>query len=337
MIVTKTPFRISFFGGGSDIPKYYQQSEGLVVSATIDKYLYIAMNFSEVKHFKLMYSKIELVHDIDKLQHDRARESIRKYKDYLPLSKCGIEIGSYSDIISYGSGLGSSSSFTVGLLNAIRSYGSGPFSKYELAEDACDIEINKCGHPIGKQDQYAAAFGGFNVFSFEKERTIAIPLIISFTNTVLKLERNLLVINTNLVRNSDDILTAQVKNLTTKEYIKFTDHLVKKAEESISLFAKGDLDSIGNLLHQTWLVKKMLTDNVTTNYIDFLYDIGINEGALGGKLLGAGGGGYLMFYFDNYEKKIHAEGKFYEMGHKALRFNFSNEGSSVMAKNWSAV
>jgi len=326
MIITKTPLRISFFGGGSDIPSFYEKQQGTVLSSTINKFVYIALNTSEVKHIKLMYSKIEIVDKIQDLEHDRARESLLNYN--INNYKKGLEIGSFSDIVTNGTGLGSSSTYTVGLIKAITSFLKLELTKYELAESACDIEIDKCKQPIGKQDQYAATFGGFNIFSFNNDITTTIPLNIPY-HTIKTLEGRLLLINTGQTRLTESVLSKQVANLSNNQYIDYTCQLSQHAIDSINLFLNADLDGIGKLLHHTWLIKKKMASNITNKNIDYLYEIGLDLGALGGKLLGAGGGGYLMLYFPNIIKKNVAKMHFQSLGYNNLEFEFENNGCTV--------
>jgi len=326
MIITKTPLRISFFGGGSDIPSFYEKHQGTVLSSTINKYVYIALNTSEVNHIKLIYSKIEIVDQIKDLEHDRAREALLKYN--LTNYNKGIEIGSFSDIVTNGTGLGSSSTYTVGLIKAITTFLKHDLTKYELAESACDIEINKCNQPIGKQDQYAATFGGFNGFSFDKDTIATVPLNIRF-DTIKTLENRLLLINTGQTRLTESVLSKQVANLSDDKFIEYTKQLSDHAVEGINLLINNHLDDVGRLLHHTWLIKKKMASNITNNSIDYLYNIGLDLGALGGKLLGAGGGGYLMFYFPNIVIKNNAKNHFKSLGYNNLQFEFENNGSTV--------
>ena len=326
MIITKTPLRISFFGGGSDIQCFFKSYQGTVLSSTINKYVYLAFNTSEVKHIKLIYSKIEIVDQIKDLEHDRAREALLKYN--LNTFNKGLEIGSFSDIVTNGSGLGSSSTYTVGLIKAITGFLKHDLTKYELAESACDIEINRCNQPIGKQDQYAASFGGFNVFSFYENQVTAIPLNIPYT-TIKTLENRLLLINTGQTRLTESVLSKQLANLSNNQFIEYTKQLSQHAIDGINFFLNDDLDSIGKLLHHSWLIKKKMASNISNNNIDYLYDIGLDLGALGGKLLGAGGGGYLMFYFPDAVVKNFAKNHFKSLGFDNLDFEFESNGCTV--------
>lgn len=321
MIVTKTPLRISFFGGGSDIPQFYEHEQGLCVSTTINSYIYLAVNKCVAKHLKVVYSELELENDIEEIKHDRVREILKHYRQ-----TTNMEICSFSDIPTKGSGLGSSSTFTVGLINAVhRIMTNTEIDKKILSELACYIEIDKCGEPIGKQDQYAAAYGGLNAYWFNNKEVNVEPVDISFSTT-MDLNTRLLCFNTGVNRQASSVLTEQVEKLKDKSNIEYTKLMVAFAKESLNLLQKGKLNEFGELLGQSWEVKKKLSSNVSNSDIDEMYHTALRNGAIGGKILGAGGGGYLMVYVP--EKKQHkviaALNKY-----QKFDFNFEHKGSTV--------
>lgn len=320
MIITKTPLRVSFFGGGSDIPQFYESNKGLVVSTTIDRQIYIAVNGTQTPHAKVMYSEIEVVDNSLRLKHDRVREVLQ----YFGIDN-HIEIASFSDIPTKGTGLGSSSTFTVGLLKAINEMFGIQYNNYELAELACHIEIDRCKQPIGKQDQYAAAFGGFNAIAFEGNNTAVIPINIK-TDVSSRLNDNLICFNTGITRQASSVLEKQVKGLKDVVNVDNTAYMVDMAESAIKFLLKGRLDDFGSLLGESWETKKKLSDNISNFTIDEMYDKAMKAGALGGKILGAGGGGYLLMYVPpkNHTKVIEALSNY-----DIFDFNFTNQGSAV--------
>lgn len=320
MIITKTPLRVSFFGGGSDIPQFYKNNRGLVLSTTIDRPIYIAVNKTRTPHTKVMYSEIEVVEDSSFLEHDRVREVLQYYG-----IENHIEIASFSDIPTKGTGLGSSSTFTVGLLKAIHEMLGIQSNNYELAELACRIEIDKCKQPIGKQDQYAAAFGGFNAITFEGDDVAVIPINIT-TDTASRLNDNLICFNTGITRQASSVLEKQVKGLKSVVNVDNTACMVDMAEDAFKFLLKGRLDDFGSLLGDSWDIKKKLSDNISNSTIDEMYNEAIKAGSLGGKILGAGGGGYLLMYVPpkSRAKVIKALSNY-----DIFDFNFTNQGSAV--------
>ena len=320
MVVTKTPLRISFFGGGSDIPSYYRNGYGLVVSTTINKYINIAVNFCQTDHIRVVYSEMETVDDVSKLKHDRVREALKEFA-----IKGNVEICSFSDVPTRGTGLGSSSTFTVGLVNAL--YGAKVLkcSRYDVAELACKIEIDRCNQPIGKQDQYAAAFGGFNAIRFYPDRTEVTSLGVK-SETIDELNSRLICYSTGVTRQTSDILAEQVKNLESGSAVADTKSMVDMAENSIKMLLGGRLDDFGDLLHHSWLKKRSLAATVSNEHIDEMYDVARSAGALGGKILGAGGGGYMLLYVSpkNKSKVVRAMN-----GYKPFHFKFTDTGTTA--------
>lgn len=291
MIVTRTPLRISFTGGGTDFRDYYENYGGAVVSACIDKYIYVTVNPKFDKNIRISYSKTEIVDDVEDLNHEIARECLK-----LVGIKNGIEITSIADIPA-GTGLGSSSSFTVGLLNALYTYAGYNLSAEEIAERACEVEIKILQHPIGKQDQYAAAYGGINYFAFNRDDTVTRRQINLDEQNIRRMRRKLMFFYTGMTRNADNILSEQRANISTKldalNYMKGQADLMHD-----TLVTQGFNEKFGEILHNNWLSKQKLASKISTPQISEYYDKALHAGALGGKLLGAGGGGFLLFYCD---------------------------------------
>lgn len=291
MLVTKTPLRISLFGGGSDIPEFYEQYPGVVVSAAIDSNIYIALNKCVAPHLKVVYSQLELEYDVENIKHDRVREALKHFN-----ITSNIEMCSFSDMNTKGTGLGSSSTFTVGLISGLYYQKFGKeLPKKQLAELASYIEIEMCREPIGKQDQYAAAYGGTKIYRFNGYEVDVTEYPFASEVTSLLFE-NLFFYNTKIDRPASSVLAEQVDNLKKNINIDYTKQIVAMAEEAIDLLKLRRLEDVGSLLHDSWEIKKKLSSNVSNPVIDEMYANGLTAGALGGKLLGAGGGGYLMFY-----------------------------------------
>lgn len=321
MIVTKTPLRISFFGGGSDIPQFYEENEGMVISTAINSYIYLAVNRCVASHLRVIYSELEQVDRLDDIKHNRVREVLRHFE--LPSN---IEIASFSDVPTKGTGLGSSSTFTVGLVNAIHRITSGRnIDHKELAELASYIEITRCNEPIGKQDQYAASYGGFNAIYFHGNEVRVKPVDID-PSSAYELDSNLLAFNTGITRQASDILTQQVDNIKNHSIVDQTKAMVELAKNGLKLLQRKKIDEFGELLDHGWKIKKMLSDNISNPHIDEMYDRAMKNGALGGKLLGAGGGGYLLVYVqDNYKNRVIEAMKNYER----FNFKFTKHGSTL--------
>jgi D-glycero-alpha-D-manno-heptose-7-phosphate kinase len=319
MIVTKTPLRISFFGGGSDIPEYYENNNyGLCVSTTINSYIYLAVNRCVAPHLKVVYSQLELEHDIENIKHDIVREVLKHYG-----LTTNMEICSFSDMPTKGTGLGSSSTFTVGLMNALYNIKYGKtMDRSVMARQACFIEIKKCKQPIGKQDQYAAAYGGLRQYRFYDEGGIMTQPLANSE----ELSKQLVCFNTGASRLASSVLAEQVDNLKNNSNVDQTRLLVEMAERSITMLEKDKLNDFGSLLHDAWTVKKKLASNVSNPTIDEMYELGRSAGALGGKVLGAGGGGFMLFYVEdkNRQKLIDTMDNYAQ-----LNFKFDYNGSTV--------
>jgi D-glycero-alpha-D-manno-heptose-7-phosphate kinase len=323
VIISRTPLRISFCGGGSDLPSYYRHEFGAVVTSAINKYIYIAVNPKFDHKIRASYSKTEIVDCVDDLNHELIREALR-----FSQIKGGIEITSISDIPSNGSGLGSSSTYTVGLLNALYSY-KGIFAGAErLAYEACQIEIERCKKPIGKQDQYIAAYGGLQYIRFNHDESVHVDPIICTQETRRVLADSLLLLYTGIGHNSGDILKEQNHNLDnrtdTRPRLK---SMVELAEQTRQALQANDLRSFGEALHIGWINKRQLAKCISNPEIDDWYQRGRNAGALGGKLLGAGGGGFLLLFAppDRHEAIRMALPEL-----RAIPFRFEQQGSKII-------
>lgn len=293
MLITQTPLRISLAGGGTDLPEYYRQYGGAVLSTAIDKYVYVIINERYDDRIYVDYSRKEIVDSIDRIEHDLVREAAR-----ITGMTNGFEVMMMADIPSEGSGLGSSSSITVGLLNAFYQYRGIQVGAEQLAREACHIEIDILGRPIGRQDQYIAAYGGLRLFEFSstmedpdivQERTLPVD-----PAEVRRLGSNLLLFFTSIVRKSSPILAEQrakiVENVDRHRAIRDLVYVVREAVMA------GDHDRIGQALHENWTLKKDLAAGVSNPDIDRMYERALNGGAIGGKISGAGGGGFLLCY-----------------------------------------
>ncbi len=323
MIISQTPLRMSFVGGGSDLPSFYQKQVGAVVSTAIDKYIYINVNKKFDGLIRASYSITEFVDKPSKLKHELIRESLR----FLGI-KGGIEITSIADIPSGGTGLGSSSSYTVGLLNALNAYLSRFSSKEHLASTACRIEIEKCHKPIGKQDQYAAAYGGLNLIEFLPDDSVIVNPIICRSGTKQKLNENLLLLYTGIIRSADKILEGQNKNtLSNTKTRDILGQMVKLAYSQAESLTKNDLKSFGEALDENWQLKTRLCRGISNPTIDRWYKTAKGHGAIGGKILGAGGGGFLLLYApkNKHDSIVESLPKL-----KRIDFNFDSEGSKII-------
>lgn len=292
MIITRTPLRISFAGGGSDLPAFYEKEQGAVVSTAISKYIYITVNPKFDHKIRASYSVTEIVDHVDELKHELIRASL----GLLDLQH-GIEITSISDIPSQGTGLGSSGSYTVGLLNALYAYRGHMAGAERLAREACHIEIDLCGKASGKQDQYIAAYGGLQYIRFNPDGTVFTDPIICSAATRQRLEAGLLLLYTGITRRNNDILANQShQTLTDKAKQASLRRMVNLAGQLCEALGRDDVAAFGEILHTGWMEKKQLADGISNNQIDNWYQRAREAGAIGGKLLGAGGGGFLLVY-----------------------------------------
>lgn len=319
MIITKTPFRISFAGGGTDLKAYYETGYGAVISAAINKYIYITINKRFDDTIRLSYSKTEIVNSVDELQHDIAKTCLK-----MAGIEKGVEITSIADIPA-GTGLGSSSSFTVGLLNALYTYIGDRKSDYELADLACKVEIEVLKHPIGKQDQFAAAYGGMNYFKFNADGSIERHKVTLTDKDKLKMDRKLMMFYTGMTRSADNILKKQTDD--TKNKLSLLNEMRNQADGLYQhMTAAGFDQEFGLTLHNGWLKKRGLTSGISNTAIDEVYAKALAAGALGGKMLGAGGGGFLLLYCDEEKQDAVREA----VGLRELNFRISRLGSRVV-------
>jgi len=291
MIVSKAPLRMSYVGGGSDLPSFYSEEPGAVLSTSIDKYIYVAVNDKFDGRIRLSYSKTEDVSRVSEIEHPLVREALKM----LSISG-GIEIASMADIPSRGSGLGSSSSFTVALLNALYAFKNQYVSKEKLAKQSCEIEIDFCGEPIGKQDQYASAYGGLNLIRFNPDDSVYVDPVVCKPETIKRIEESTLVFYTGRTRSASSILKGQSAAMKLEQSRMLIRRMVELAFELKKELESGDVENFGSILDENWRLKSQLITGITDPEIDEWYNKGIRAGATGGKLLGAGNGGFIMFY-----------------------------------------
>lgn len=323
VIISRTPLRISFVGGGSDLPSFYGQEPGAVVSTAIDKYIYITVNSKFDRKIRASYSVTEIVDHVDELKHELIRESLK-----LTGQVEGIEITSISDIPSQGTGLGSSSTYTVGLLNALHAHVGQHAGAERLAREACAIEIERCGKPIGKQDQYIAAYGGLQHIRFNPDESVYVDPIICRADTRRQLQRNLLLLYTGITRSADGILREQNNHLLTNNDTRLSlRRMVALASDLRAALAANDLNGFGEVLHTGWMHKKTLASAISDSRIDAWYETARAHGAIGGKVLGAGGGGFLLLYAP-VERQPAVIGALPELRPVALRFE--PQGSKII-------
>ena len=322
MIISRTPYRISFFGGGTDYPAWYLEHGGQVLATTIDKYLYISCRYLPpfFEHrLRLVYSQIETCQHNSELDHPSAREVLK----FLGIEN-GLEIH-YDGDLPGRSGLGSSSSFTVGLLNALYAYSGKKISQSRLARESIHIEQNLIQETVGSQDQTNAAYGGFNKIRFSRNGEITVDPINPSVDRIASLNDNLMLFYTGIVRTAEKVAKSYVTNIQTKE--KQLLRLYAMVDEAIEILMHGDLDDFGRLLNETWLEKQSLSKLVTNPQVDEIYDSAKNAGALGGKLSGAGGGGFLLLYVP-VERQPNVKRKLTHLLH--VPFVFESNGSEII-------
>ncbi len=277
MIISKTPLRMSFVGGGSDLPVFYRKYGGAVVSTAINKFVYVTVNEKFDDGIRLSYSKTEDARSAEKIKHPLVREALQMLG-----IRGGIEITSIADIPGKGTGLGSSSSFTVGLLNALHAFANRYASAEKLAQESCAIEIERCGEPIGKQDQYAAAFGGFNLIQFNSDDSVSVEPIICKRETLRQLEENTLVFYTGITRSASALLKTQSATVASdKAKQKTMKRMVELAHQLKAELQKNNLDAFGEIIHENWELKRSLTSGVSSSAIDDWYDRARKSGAVG--------------------------------------------------------
>lgn len=322
MIVTKTPLRMSFVGGGSDLPAFYREEMGAVLSTSIDKYMYICVNKKFDGRIRISYTRTEDVEHQQQVEHPLVREAL----GIVGISG-GIEIASMADIPSRGSGLGSSSAYCVGLLNALYAYRNQFASKEKLARQACEIEIDRCGEPIGKQDQYAAAYGGLNLIRFHPDDSVSIDPVICNPALLQEMEDSTLVFFTGRTRSASAVLANQSAAMKVTDRRALMRRMVQLALEMKEQLESGTLDHFGDLLDENWRLKIQLTAGISDPQIDAWYAAGMANGALGGKLLGAGNGGFMMFYAPK-ERHTQIQAALFDL--EPIKFRFDRTGAQVV-------
>lgn len=322
MIVSRAPLRMSFVGGGSDLPSYYRQVGGAVLSTSVDKYMYVTVNKKFDNDIRLSYSITENENSTQHIKHPIVRNTLE-----LLNIRGGIEITSISDIPSQGSGLGSSSSYTVALLHALYAYKGESASKEELGRLSSHIEIDLCGDKIGKQDQYAAAFGGLNLIEFNEDDSVVVSPVICKPETIKKMEESIIVFYTGRTRSASALLSEQSNNMKKADKRELMSNMVSLAYDMRSLLENDDVESLGELLDKNWQLKRQMTVGISDPQIDDWYSKGILAGATGGKILGAGNGGFMMFFAP---KEKHARITKVMKGLQRVPFSFDNSGSKIV-------
>lgn len=325
MIISQTPLRMSFVGGGSDLPAFYREHGGAVLSTAIDKYVYVSINRKFDGGIRIAYSKTEEVQTLEEIEHELVRAAFT-----MQGLRGGVEITTTADIPSRGTGLGSSSTFTVGLLNVLNAYHGRHVSADELARRSCEIEIDHCGQPIGKQDQYAAAFGGLNLIEFHPDDSVSVTPVIMRRDLRTLLEERIIVFYTGITRSASAILANQSaetssdarKQATLKRMVELT-HMLRDE------LSQGNIDGFGHILDENWALKKSLTAGISSSEIDDWYERASGAGALGGKLLGAGQGGFMMFYAPKERHEDIANA----VGLRQVRLGFEPLGSRILFYN----
>ena len=321
MIGIRTPFRMSFIGGGSDMKEFYEVHDGCVLSTSIDKYMYTFIHRYFNKNIQIKYSQTEIVKTIKEINHPIVRSVLERF------NLNGLDINFIADIPA-GTGMGSSSSFTVGLIHALYEYTGQKINPNKLAEFACDIEINVLKEPIGKQDQYAAAFGGFNVIRFISNGKVVVERLNLNKDIINQLEQNLVLFYTGKVRSASKILSDQKNQISnSKQKIKTLKIMSDLVDETKEKLIEGNLDDFGKILDFNWNLKKSLSSKISDDRINQVYETALKNGALGGKILGAGGGGFFLFYcpLENQSRLKASLSKLTE-----LPFSFEYDGSKLI-------
>jgi len=320
MIITQTPLRISFLGGGTDFAEFYQKSGGAVVSTAINKFVYVIVKERFDDLIIVNYSQRESVSCVANLKHELVREAMR-----ITGVEKGVEITTLADVPSSGTGLGSSSTVTVGLLQALHAYQGVIVTAEDLARQACEIELNRCAKPIGKQDQYIAAYGGLRLIEFPANAHTRVANILIPGKTLYELNRRLMLFFTNLTRSSASVLTEQRENIGDRQEVLCK--LRDMAYAGSKCLANGELDALGRLMHTGWELKKKLANGISNDVINAMYQTALKAGALGGKIAGAGGGGFLLLYCP-LDKQDHVRKALDHL--RELPINLERDGSKVM-------
>jgi len=325
MIITRTPFRVTLGGGGTDLPSYYEKHGGFIFSFALDKYMFITVKRPFADHLiRLKYNISETVEKLSELKHDIARECLTK----LNITN-SIDVVSMADIPA-GSGLGSSSSYTVGLLNALHTMKRNYIPLHDLAEEACEIEMYRLNKPMGKQDQYIATFGGFTVLEIAKDGGVNVKRANINDSTIEGLKRNLLSFYTGVQRKNVGILARQSQSTESneKQVLESLHYIKESGYKILDMVESGNIAELGNMFDEHWKYKKRLAKGISNPHFDKIYETAKKNGALGGKITGAGGGGFFLFYCEENQDKLRKAMK--DTGLKEMRFNFDYEGTKVL-------
>ena len=323
MIITKTPLRMSYVGGGSDLPSYYSKYGGAVISTTVNKFVYVIVKPRFEKGIRLSYSKTENVLTRDEIEHPLVREAIRMLN-----IDDDIEIVSTADIPSTGTGMGSSSSFSVGLIKALTAFKGLSLPDLKIAEMACNLEIDLCKNPIGKQDQFAAAFGGLRVYRFNRDDSVSIESVTCNKQTIKKLNNETIAFYIGGTRSANDILKQQSADLNNKDKAQAMAKMVKLVWDMKSELESQSTENFGAILNENWEIKRALSNDISNSKVDEIYDIAISCGSTGGKLLGAGGGGFMVFHAPSGDIKSAIEKSLYKL--RRVNLDVEPTGSSII-------
>jgi len=320
MIIVQTPLRVSLFGGGTDFPAYYRQEGGCVLSTAIDKYVFVTVKERFDDKLRVGYTRTELVDDVSEVQHELIREAMRKTGVMR-----GVEVSTMADIPSAGSGLGSSGAVTVGALHALYGHRGEIVPAEQMARLACEIEIDILGKPVGVQDQYIAAYGGLRWIEMRQDGTICVEQAAFDPQLERQLSENLLLFFTGVTRDAASILTEQEANIEeSKPVLRAIKDLARQARQ---LAVQGDMDALGRMLHESWLLKRRLASKISNDPIDEMYQAALRAGALGGKITGAGGGGFMLIYCPDGRRQAVRQALH---GMRELPFRFEPDGTKVI-------
>ena len=326
MIIAKTPLRMSYVGGGSDMPSFYREHGGAVISSAIDMFVYVLVKERFEKGIRVSYAKTENVVQASDIEHPIVRNALQFVN-----VKGDIEIISIADIPSTGTGLGSSSSFSVSLINALSNFKNIDINRESLAQAACRLEIDLCGSPIGKQDQYAASYGGLKVYRFNRDDTVSVENVLIKPEIEKKLNEETISFYVGGTRDANSILAAQQVELKMKEKINSMKKMVALVDDLKSEFESNSLENYGSILHDNWILKREMSKGIANSYIDGLYKEARSCGVTGGKLLGAGGGGFMIFHAPTEAIRLDVRKKFESL--REVNFNIEHEGSTVLTIN----
>jgi D-glycero-alpha-D-manno-heptose-7-phosphate kinase len=320
MIIVQTPLRISLFGGGTDFPSFYQSEGGCVLTTAIDKYIFVTIKKRFDKKLRIGYTRTEMVDTVDEIQHELIREALKKTGIHE-----GVEVTTIGDIPEAGSGLGSSSTVTVGALQAMYTYKGEIVNAEQLAREACEVEIDVLCRPIGIQDQYIAAYGGFRLMEFHTDGSVSVQRISLDATCIRKLNENLLLFYTGMTRKAASILQEQKTNIHHR--LSILRQLKQMAYDASRQLECGDNRAIGEMMHESWLLKKELASQISNSLIEDLYLVARKAGAIGGKITGAGGGGFLLLFCEH-EKQDSVRTAL--NGLQELPFALEQDGSKVI-------